>query len=345
MAMAHEWIREIEDVQTLAELEELKGRLLGKTGLLAEQLRGLANLSGEQKKERGGELNCLKEACQKAFDERREVLRNQEMRARLEKERLDMSFPATYALVGRMHPLKQVMSEAVSVFSSMGFDVAYGPDVESVAHNFDALNVAPEHPSRSLQDTFYMHNDPTAQTVLRTHTSPVQIREMRKGNLPLRFISPGRAWRPDSDQTHSPMFHQLEGLVIEKGIHMGHLRGCLEAFFGAFFGRTVQTRFRPSFFPFTEPSVEVDLSCTRRGGELRIGEGEEWLELLGAGMVHPHVLKHCGIDEAQWQGFAFGMGLERLAMLKYGIPDLRNFFEGDQRWLWHYGFPASTPGL
>jgi phenylalanyl-tRNA synthetase alpha chain len=244
--------------------------------------------------------------------------------------------------------VSQVTDELVAIFADMGFTVADGPDIESDWHNFTALNMPPEHPARQMHDTFYLPADDKGERkVLRTHTSPVQIRTMMAGPPPYRVIIPGRTYRSDSDMTHTPMFHQVEGLVIDRDVHMGHLKGCLLEFARAFFEvDTLRLRFRPSHFPFTEPSAEVDIGCSRKGGELKIGEGDDWLEILGCGMVHPKVLENCGVDAAQYQGFAFGMGIDRIAMLKYGIPDLRSFFDGDLRWIRHYGFvPLDIPSL
>ena len=243
--------------------------------------------------------------------------------------------------------MTQVIEEITAIFADMGFAVAEGPDIESDEYNFDKLNIPESHPARQMHDTFYLQGNGDGKTLLRTHTSPVQIRTMQGGKPPFRFIAPGSTYRCDSDLTHTPMFHQVEGFVIDKGIHMGHLKGCLIEFLKAFFELDeVPVRFRPSFFPFTEPSAEVDIGCKRSKDELKIGAGEDWLEVLGCGMVHANVLKNCGLDPNEWQGFAFGMGVERLAMLKYGIPDLRTFFDSDTRWLSHYGFDTlNIPSL
>jgi len=249
---------------------------------------------------------------------------------------------------GRIHPVSQVMDEIAAIFADMGFTIAEGPDIEDDFHNFTALNIPPEHPARQMQDTFYLpQREDGMPMVLRTHTSPVQIRTMQDTPPPHRIVVPGRTYRSDSDQTHTPMFHQIEGLVIDRDIHMGHLKGTLEAFCQAFFEvDNVRFRFRPSYFPFTEPSAEVDIGCSYEGGNLRIGEGDDWLEILGCGMVNPRVLENCGLDASEWQGFAWGMGIDRIAMLKYGIPDLRAFFDSDLRWLHHYGFvPLDVPTM
>ena len=283
-----------------------------------------------------------------AIESRRRVLQDLEMDARLVKERLDVSLPARPREMGRLHPIGQTMDELVAIFGEMGFSVAEGPHIESDFHNFTALNIPPDHPARQEHDTFYLPPDETGERkVLRTHTSPVQIRSMMAGPPPYRIIVPGRTFRADHDATHSPMFHQVEGLVIDKATHMGHLKGTLTSFCRAFFGvEDLPLRFRPSFFPFTEPSAEVDIGCSREGDQLKIGAGSDWLEILGCGMVHPKVLANCGVDPDAYQGYAFGMGIERIAMLKYGMPDLRPFYDSDIRWLRHYGFlPLEQPSM
>jgi phenylalanyl-tRNA synthetase alpha chain len=270
------------------------------------------------------------------------------MERRLEAERIDVTLPARPERVGRIHPISQTLDEMIAIFGEMGFTVAEGPDIEDDWHNFTALNIPPEHPARQMHDTFYLPDqDGGVPTVLRTHTSPVQVRTMTAQKPPIRIVAPGRTYRSDYDMTHTPMFHQIEGLAIDTDIHMGHLKGCLMEFARAFFDiDDLPVRFRPSFFPFTEPSAEMDIGCSRAGGELKLGNHGDWLEILGCGMVHPKVLEMCGIDSSRWQGFAFGMGIERPAMLKYGIPDLRTFFEADTRWLKHYGFlPLDIPNL
>ncbi len=259
-----------------------------------------------------------------------------------------MTLPVTFAGEGRIHPISQTIDEIVAIFGEMGFVVADGPHIEEDFYNFTALNIPPEHPARQEHDTFYLpERADGTRLVLRTHTSPVQIRTMLAQQPPIRIIVPGRTFRCDHDATHSPMFHQVEGLVIDRTTHMGHLKGCLIEFCRAFFGiDDLPVRFRPSYFPFTEPSAEVDIGCSRKGGRLEIGAGGDWLEILGSGMVHPKVLANCGIDPSEYQGFAFGMGIERMAMLKYGIPDLRAFYDSDLRWLRHYGFlPLDIPSL
>jgi phenylalanyl-tRNA synthetase alpha chain len=287
-----------------------------------------------------------------AIDGRKSALLDAALDARLMDERVDVTLPARPEARGAIHPVSQTVDEVIAILGEMGFAVAEGPDIEDDWHNFTALNIPPEHPARQEMDTFYLPGEAGEDAaglrrVLRTHTSPVQIRTMLQAKPPLRIIAPGRTYRCDSDATHSPMFHQVEGLVVDETTHMGHLKGCLIEFCRAYFGiDDLPVRFRASYFPFTEPSAEVDIGCTRAGGTLRIGHGDDWLEILGCGMVHPKVLANCGIDPQRYQGFAFGMGLERIAMLKYGIPDLRTFYESDLRWLRHYGFAAlDVPSL
>jgi phenylalanyl-tRNA synthetase alpha chain len=315
-------------------------------------MKGLGALSPEARREAGQRANALKDEIASALDARKAALGASALDARLAAERLDMTLPARPAAEGRIHPVSQTMDEIIAIFGAMGFELAEGPDIEDDFHNFTALNIPPEHPARQMHDTFYFpERADGSRLLLRTHTSPVQIRAMKRSTPPLRLIVPGRTYRSDSDMTHTPMFHQVEGLVVDEHAHMGHLKGCLIEFCRAYFEvPDVPVRFRPSFFPFTEPSAEVDIGCSRKGGELKIGAGEDWLEILGCGMVHPRVLANGGIDPAKYQGFAFGMGIERIAMLKYGIPDLRTFYESDLRWLRHYGFssldaPSLTTGL
>ncbi|NDH64454.1 MAG: phenylalanine--tRNA ligase subunit alpha, partial [Alphaproteobacteria bacterium] len=283
-----------------------------------------------------------------ALTAKKAALEGAALDARLAAEKVDVTLPVRPQAEGRIHPVSQVIDEITEIFAAMGFNVAEGPDIEDDFHNFTALNMPPEHPARQMQDTFYLPNRPDGtRMVLRTHTSSVQIRTMMAGPPPHRIVVPGRTYRSDSDMTHTPMFHQIEGLVIDRTSHMGHLKGVLVEFCKAFFEvESVKFRFRPSYFPFTEPSAEVDIGCSRKGGELRIGEGDDWLEIMGCGMVHPKVLEHGGIDPSKYQGFAFGMGIDRIAMLKYGIPDLRPFFDADLRWLKNYGFvPLDPPSL
>ena len=329
-------------------LEAARVAILGRKGSLTEKLKGLSGLPPEDRKEAGRALNAVKQAVEAAIETRRVALAEAELERRLVAERLDVSLPPRESRIGRLHPLPQTIEELVAIFGEMGFAWAEGPHIEDDFHNFSALNIPPDHPARQEQDTFYLPADAEGrQKVLRTHTSPVQIRTMLQQKPPIRIICPGRTFRSDHDATHSPMFHQVEGLVIDEATHMGHLKGTLVTFLRAFFGvDDLPVRFRPSYFPFTEPSAEVDIGCDRSGGGLTIGAGGDWLEILGSGMVHPKVLENCGLDPARYQGFAFGMGIERIAMLKYGIPDLRPFFESDIRRMRHYGFlPLEVPSM
>jgi len=322
-------------------LEELRVSYLGKSGELTAQMKTLGNLPPEQRKEFGAQVNTVKTALEAAIAQKKTALEAAELNARLAAETLDVTLPAAPIARGSIHPITQVVEELTAIFADFGFTVAEGPEIEDDFHNFSALNIPESHPARQMHDTFYLHGNGTERPVLRTHTSPVQVRTMMSQTPPIRIIAPGSTYRSDSDQTHTPMFHQIEGLVIDRNIHMGHLKGLLHDALAAFFGlESVPMRFRASFFPFTEPSAEVDIGCKRGRDALTIGEGSDWLEILGCGMVHPNVLRNCGLDPSEWQGFAFGMGIERLAMLKYNIPDLRTFFAGDMRWLKHYGFPA-----
>ncbi len=322
----------------LAALEEQRVALLGKKGKITEALKALGAASPEERKSLGAALNQLKSEVEAALATRKTALESSALESRLSTEQVDVTLPARPESRGKIHPVTHVIEEITAIFADLGFNVEEGPDIEDDFHNFTALNIPESHPARQMHDTFYLKD---GKTLLRTHTSPVQVRTMISGKPPFRFIAPGTTYRCDSDQTHTPMFHQVEGLVIEKNVHFGHLKGCIIEFLKAFFElENVPVRFRPSFFPFTEPSAEVDIGCDRSGAQLKIGAGKDWLEIMGCGMVHPNVLKACNIDPNEWQGFAFGMGVERLAMLKYNIPDLRTFFESDARWLSHYGFDA-----
>jgi phenylalanyl-tRNA synthetase alpha chain len=325
------------------DLEELRVATLGKKGSISERLKALGSMPPEERKIVGAALNELRDAIQKNIEARRNVFAELALEARLKTETVDVTLPARPEPQGTVHPVTQVWQEVIAIFGDMGFSVAEGPHIETDWYNFGALNIPPEHPARQEHDTFYFNPRPGSndRMVLRTHTSPVQIRTMEKTRPPIRIIAPGRTFRSDSDQTHTPMFHQVEGLVIDEATHLGHLKGTLEAFCKAFFEvDEVKMRFRPSHFPFTEPSMEVDIGCSWEGAELKIGVGDSWLEILGSGMVHPNVIRAGGLDPEKYQGFAFGMGIDRIAMLKYGIPDLRAFFEADLRWLRHYGFSA-----
>jgi len=340
-----EFLRQITAAASLDALEQIRVAALGRNGQVTGLLKGLGALPPEERKARGAAVNTLKESLDAALGAARQRLERAALDQRLAKERLDVTLPVKAENDGRIHPISQTIDELIAIFGEMGFTVAEGPHIEEDFYNFTALNIPPEHPARQEQDTFYLMGAegtrPEARKVLRTHTSPVQIRTMQAQKPPIRIIVPGRTFRSDHDATHSPMFHQVEGLVIDKHVHMGHLKGCLIEFCRAFFDiDDLPVRFRPSYFPFTEPSAEVDIGCSREGGGLKIGAGADWLEILGSGMVHPKVLANCGLDPAEYQGFAFGMGIERIAMLKYGIPDLRTFYDSDLRWLRHYGFAA-----
>ncbi len=341
-ALGADLLQQVNDAAELSALEDIRIAALGKKGAITAEMKKLGGLDPEARKAAGQALNQIKDAVAKAIEARKSDLETAALDAKLAGERIDVSLPIRPEKSGRLHPISQTFDEIVAIFGEMGFAVAEGPDIEDDFHNFSALNIPANHPARQMQDTFYLKEpDETGENavVLRTHTSPVQVRTMEAGNLPIRIIAPGRTYRSDSDITHTPMFHQVEGLVIDKKTHFGHLKGCLQEFCSAYFEvDDVPLQFRPSYFPFTEPSAEVDIGCTRKGGELTIGHGDDWLEILGCGMVHPKVLKMSGIDPDEYQGFAFGMGIERIAMLKYGIPDLRTFFEADVRWLKHYGF-------
>ncbi len=333
-----------------AALESVRVAALGKNGSITALLKTLGAMSPEQRKSEGPLINGLKDRVNAALTSRREGLKSTALEARLNTESVDVTLPVreTPAEIGRVHPITQVTDELTAIFADMGFAVAEGPDIETNDYNFTKLNFPEDHPARDMHDTFFFNPKPDGERLLlRTHTSPVQVRTMLTQKPPIRVIIPGRTYRCDSDQTHTPMFHQVEGLVIDKGSHLGHLKWILEEFCKAFFEVDhVKMRFRPSFFPFTEPSLEVDIQCRRDKGEIRFGEGDDWLEILGCGMVHPNVMKNCGLDPDEYQGFAWGMGIDRIAMLKYGMPDLRAFFEADVRWLSHYGFrPLDMPTL
>jgi len=345
---ADQIIEEIDTAASPEALEEIRVRVLGRRGTLTAAMRELGGLDPEARRHAGAALNEAKDRIAAALAEAGTRLGRAVLQARLAAERADPTLPVPFAPQGRIHPISQTIDEIVAIFGEMGFAVAEGPHIEEDFYNFTALNIPPEHPARQEHDTFYLPERPDGtRLVLRTHTSPVQIRTMLKQPPPIRIIVPGRTFRCDHDATHSPMFHQVEGLVVDRTAHMGHLKGCLIEFCRAYFGvDDLPVRFRPSYFPFTEPSAEVDIGCSRTGGELKIGAGGDWLEILGSGMVHPQVLQNCGIDPAEYQGFAFGMGIERVAMLKYGIPDLRTFYESDLRWLRYYGFvPLDIPSL
>ena len=333
-----------------ATLEGVRVATLGKQGSVSALLKTLGAMSPDERRTRGAAINALKDRVGLAITDRKAVLKAAALDARLTRETVDISLPVRSGPLaeGRIHPVSQVIDEITAIFTDMGFAVAEGPDIETDHYNFTALNFPPDHPAREMHDTFFLKpKEDGSRLLLRTHTSPVQVRTMEKQKPPIRIIAPGRTYRCDSDATHTPMFHQVEGLVIDETTHFGHLKWVLEEFLKAFFEvDEVKTRFRPSFFPFTEPSMEVDVGCRRSGSEIRIGEGDDWLEILGCGMVHPNVIRAAGLDPDVYQGFAFGMGIDRIAMLKYGMPDLRAFFDADARWLKHYGFrPLDLPSL
>ena len=332
----------IDAAATLDALEQVRVAALGKKGRVTELMKGLGRMSPDERKTQGPRLNGLKTRVADRLADRRAALEEAVLDARLATERVDVTLPVGDRPDGRIHPVAPVMDELAEIFADMGFAIAEGPDIEDDFHNFTALNIPPEHPARQMHDTFYLTAPHGGERkVLRTHTSPVQVRTMLAQQPPIRIVAPGRTYRSDSDATHTPMFHQVECLVIDRDTHMGHLKGCLEAFVKAFFEMDdVRMRFRPSYFPFTEPSAELDIGCSFADGQLKIGEGDDWLEILGCGMVHPNVLKACELDPEEYQGFAFGCGIDRLAMLKYGMTDLRPFFDADMRWLRHYGFRA-----
>jgi phenylalanyl-tRNA synthetase alpha chain len=348
--LEHEILSAVAAAQDEAALEAVRVQALGKKGSISALLATLGKMSPEERRENGPLFNGLKERASAAIAARRQQLQEAALDQRLNTEAVDVSLPVQESPVaaGRIHPISQVIDELTAIFADMGFSVAEGPDIETDDYNFTKLNIPESHPARDMHDTFFF--PPTAdgsRLLLRTHTSPVQVRTMLSQKPPIRVICPGRTYRRDSDQTHTPMFHQVEGLVIDRGSHLGHLKWILAEFCKAFFEVDhVNMRFRPSFFPFTEPSLEVDIQCRRDKGEIRFGEGEDWLEILGCGMVHPQVLRSCGLDPDEYQGFAWGLGIDRVAMLKYGMPDLRPFFEADVRWLSHYGFrPLDFPTL
>lgn len=331
-------------------LEGVRIGALGKKGSVSALLAGLGAMAPDERKTFGASVNALKDRVSEALGQRKGALKARALDARLAQERVDVTLPLRESAIeaGRIHPISQVLDELTAIFADLGFAVAEGPDIESDDYNFTKLNFPLGHPAREMHDTFFFNPDEKGERkLLRTHTSPVQVRTMLASKPPIRVICPGRTYRCDSDQTHTPMFHQVEGLVIDKTANLGQLKWVLEEFCKAFFEvPSVKMRFRPSFFPFTEPSMEVDIQCSRKGGEIRFGEGEDWLEILGCGMVHANVLRNCGLDPDELQGYAWGMGIDRIAMLKYGMPDLRPFFEADVRWLKHYGFrPLDLPSL
>jgi len=338
------YLAEIANASDENTIETVRVTAVGKKGEVSLKMRELGKMTPEERQVAGPALNALKDEINSAISARKASLADAALEERLRSEWLDVTQPARPSQTGTIHPISQVTEEIIAIFADLGYSVAEGPQIENDFYNFDALNIPPEHPARQEFDTFYMHRDEGDDRpphVLRTHTSPVQIRHMEKHGAPCRIIAPGRVYRSDYDQTHTPMFHQVEGLAIDKDISMANLKWTLEEFCRAFFEvDNVELKFRASHFPFTEPSAEVDIKCSWAGGQLKIGEGDDWMEILGSGMVHPKVLSAAGVDPSEYQGFAFGMGIDRLAMLKYGIPDLRAFFDSDLRWLRHYGFAS-----
>ncbi|MDC3089802.1 phenylalanine--tRNA ligase subunit alpha [Candidatus Pelagibacter sp.] len=327
----------------VSEINEIKSNLFGKNGLISSQFKRIGSIAESEKKKFASDLNFIKDELQNIINSKINEAENKEINKKLEKEKVDITLPERSFVRGKIHPVSQTIDEISSIFSEIGFSIEEGPDIENEYNNFTALNTPDNHPARDMHDTFYL--DEKKQKLLRTHTSPVQIRTMLKDRPPFKIIAPGRTYRSDSDQTHAPMFHQVEGLHIDKDINMGHLKGCLNYFIKEFFEvDKIKMRFRPSHFPFTEPSAEVDIGYEMKDGKIVIGEGDHWLEILGCGMVHPNVLKNVKVDPIKFQGYAFGIGIDRLAMLKYGISDLRSFFDCDYRWLNHFGFdPLDVP--
>ena len=333
-------IEKISKVSSLTELESLRVNYLGKKGLLTAEMKSLPTLSIEEKKEKGQKLNIIKTFVENELLKKKDSIANLIINELVKKEKIDVTLPSRNYQSGKIHPISQSIYKIINIFSSMGFSVESGPDIESDFNNFTALNIPSHHPARDMQDTFYIEGSlGEEESVLRTHTSPVQVRAMLESKPPIRIIVPGRTYRSDSDSTHTPMFHQVEGLLIDSNSTMAHLKGWLIDFLKEFFEiHDLQYRFRPSYFPFTEPSAEMDVAFAKKNNVLKIGQGDQWLEILGCGMVNPSVLQNCKIDSNKYQGFAFGMGIERLSMLKYGIIDMRGFFDSDFKWLNHYGF-------
>ena len=338
-----EYLDKLSGDLNLENVNQIKTELFGKNGAISNSFKKLGSMASEDRKKFASDLNLIKEELQEKINSKLQEIENKEINSKLENEKVDVTLPERNINQGKIHPVSQVIDEISSIFSEIGFSVEEGPDVENQHYNFTALNTPDNHPARDMHDTFYLDNK--KELLLRTHTSPVQVRTMLKGKPPFKIIAPGRTYRSDSDQTHSPMFHQVEGLHIDKDINMGHLKGCLNYFIKEFFEiDKIQMRFRPSHFPFTEPSAEVDIGYELKEGKIVIGEGDKWLEILGCGMVHPNVLKNVNVNPDKYQGYAFGIGIDRLGMLKYGINDLRAFFETDYRWLNHFGFdPLDVP--
>ena len=338
-----EFLSKLKKKLNFSEINQIKSDLFGKNGQVSSQFKKIGTLAESERKKFASDLNIIKDELQSLINSKMDEIQSAEINEKLEKEKIDITLPERPFVKGKIHPVSQTIDEISSIFSEIGFSVEEGPDVENEYNNFTALNTPDNHPARDMHDTFYL--DQKKEKLLRTHTSPVQIRTMLKSKPPFKIIAPGRTYRSDSDQTHSPMFHQVEGLYIDKDINMGHLKGCLNYFIKEFFEvDKIKMRFRPSHFPFTEPSAEVDIGYKIKDGRIIIGEGDKWLEILGCGMVHPNVLKNVKVNPSKFQGYAFGIGIDRLAMLKYGINDLRSFFDCDYRWLNHYGFdPLDVP--
>tara|TARA_B100000029_G_scaffold275613_1_gene270286 strand:- start:94 stop:1179 length:1086 start_codon:yes stop_codon:yes gene_type:complete len=344
-SLKKEILQKITSAENEDAVEKIRVEELGKKGRISKLLNELGSVEQDKRKIIGPKVNDLKKIVSEKIQDKKEYFMNLDLDKRLLEEKVDITLPVKINQNnnGRIHPVSQVLEEISEIFGSLGYEIADGPDIESEYYNFNALNIPDSHPARQMHDTFYLqeYNGDEGQSVLRTHTSPVQVRTMENGKPPFKFISPGRTYRCDSDQTHTPMFHQIEGLAVDESTNLGHLKWTLETFLSAFFEiENTKIQMRPSYFPFTEPSIEIDVLCDRSGSVLKIGEGSDWLEVAGAGMVHPNVLKSANINPEKYQGFAFGFGLDRLAQLKYGIPDLRTFFNGDIRWLKHYGFAA-----
>jgi phenylalanyl-tRNA synthetase alpha chain len=341
--LKEKFITRLNENLSLEEINKIKSELFGKNGLISSHFKNISSISETDRKKFASDLNKIKDELQNLITNKINEIESKKINEKLEKEKIDVTLPERTFVRGKIHPVSQTIDEISSIFSEIGFSVEEGPDVENEYNNFTALNTPDNHPARDMHDTFYL--DETKNLLLRTHTSPVQIRTMLKDKPPFKIIAPGRTYRSDSDQTHAPMFHQVEGLHIDKDINMGHLKGCLNYFIKEFFEvDKIKMRFRPSHFPFTEPSAEVDIGYEIKDGKIVIGEGDQWLEILGCGMVHPNVLKNVKVDPFKYQGYAFGIGIDRLAMLKYGINDLRAFFECDYRWLNHFGFdPLDVP--
>tara|TARA_B100001778_G_scaffold146291_1_gene120397 strand:- start:557 stop:1624 length:1068 start_codon:yes stop_codon:yes gene_type:complete len=344
-----EYLNKLQEISELKDINQIKSELFGKNGKISNEFKKMGSLPSEDRKKVSLDLNSTKNELQNLIEKKIKDIEINEINLKLKNEKVDVTLPERTFSKGKIHPVSQVIDEISSIFSEIGFNVEEGPDVENEYNNFTALNTPENHPARDMHDTFYL--DKNKKFLLRTHTSPVQVRTMLQGKPPFKIIAPGRTYRSDSDQTHAPMFHQVEGLHIDKNINMGHLKGCLNYFIKEFFEvEKIKMRFRPSHFPFTEPSAEVDIGYELKNGKIIIGEGDKWLEILGCGMVHPNVLKNVKVDPTKYQGYAFGIGIDRLAMLKYGINDLRAFFETDYRWLSHFGFdpldvPSSYRGL